>query len=391
MPTDIRALLRELDLEVHYESFLENGIGQDILSQLTDDDLKELGVTKLGDRKRILNRLAQVGGDASSDEGAEEPVSSAPADESDTEEGPQEPEVSPEGSVAVAQDSTSSETKEELLTLSVKALRARAKSEGLRGYSKLNKGALIALLTDGTLPDKAPDKTRKKGTSKPKQATGSPHSGATGFDFDFSIESLRERFEELKALLVLIAFGIAFVGALHNPRTALYEIDVSDLPTLSTGDVRVVDGCQFTLHSVETKPELGMFDHVKPEDSKETECTVVMVVKNLGDQPRECRFVPALLNTEGNCADADPWDAEQRGKAFKGSWLSKERFGYEGWSGKLDPGEEKQRWSSCYCNEVPLDTSNHVVVELEQGFGGEGIVNSYMDWDNAELFVIKQP
>ena len=60
MPTDIRALLRELDLEVHYESFLENGIGQDILSQLTDEDLKELGVTKLGDRKRILNRLAQV-------------------------------------------------------------------------------------------------------------------------------------------------------------------------------------------------------------------------------------------------------------------------------------------------------------------------------------------
>ena len=57
---DVGVWLRSLGLS-HYEAaFADNFIDADILPDLSDSDLKELGVT-LGDRKRLLKAIANLG------------------------------------------------------------------------------------------------------------------------------------------------------------------------------------------------------------------------------------------------------------------------------------------------------------------------------------------
>jgi hypothetical protein len=48
---DIGALLRDLGLEQYKVTFRENKIASDVLSKLTADDLKDLGVVPVGDRR----------------------------------------------------------------------------------------------------------------------------------------------------------------------------------------------------------------------------------------------------------------------------------------------------------------------------------------------------
>ncbi len=57
---DIGDWLRDLGLERYADAFRGSDIGLDVLPDLTDADLKELGVS-LGDRKRLLRaaRLVQ--------------------------------------------------------------------------------------------------------------------------------------------------------------------------------------------------------------------------------------------------------------------------------------------------------------------------------------------
>ena len=57
---DIGAWLRSLGLS-HYETaFSNNSIDADVLPDLTDGDLAQLGVN-LGDRKRLLKAIASLG------------------------------------------------------------------------------------------------------------------------------------------------------------------------------------------------------------------------------------------------------------------------------------------------------------------------------------------
>jgi class 3 adenylate cyclase/energy-coupling factor transporter ATP-binding protein EcfA2 len=50
---DIRAWLEEIGLGEHATAFAENGIDRELLPHLTGEDLKELGMSKLGDRKKL--------------------------------------------------------------------------------------------------------------------------------------------------------------------------------------------------------------------------------------------------------------------------------------------------------------------------------------------------
>ena len=59
MADDIAKLLDELGLGQYVQAFAENGIDLDILSSLSDDDLKELGLN-LGDRRRVQRALQGV-------------------------------------------------------------------------------------------------------------------------------------------------------------------------------------------------------------------------------------------------------------------------------------------------------------------------------------------
>jgi class 3 adenylate cyclase len=56
---DVARWLGEQGLGHHAEAFAENGIDGDILRDLTDADLKELGLN-LGDRKRLLKAIAAL-------------------------------------------------------------------------------------------------------------------------------------------------------------------------------------------------------------------------------------------------------------------------------------------------------------------------------------------
>ncbi len=76
---DVSAWLLELKLGEYAASFAENKIDSELLRQLTDDDLKALGVSALGDRKRLLAAIIAL------DEGvAAARVEQAPATSDET-------------------------------------------------------------------------------------------------------------------------------------------------------------------------------------------------------------------------------------------------------------------------------------------------------------------
>ena len=57
---DILAWLRELGLERYEEAFRENEIAAEILPKLTADDLKDIGVTIVGHRRKLLEAIAAL-------------------------------------------------------------------------------------------------------------------------------------------------------------------------------------------------------------------------------------------------------------------------------------------------------------------------------------------
>jgi class 3 adenylate cyclase/predicted ATPase len=58
---DVAAWLQGLGLERYVPAFLENRIEADILPSLTVEDLKDVGVTLVGDRRRLLDAIAALG------------------------------------------------------------------------------------------------------------------------------------------------------------------------------------------------------------------------------------------------------------------------------------------------------------------------------------------
>jgi class 3 adenylate cyclase len=58
---DIADWLRGLGLGQYVLGFAENAINWDVLPELTADDLKEIGVAAVGDRRRLLAAIAALG------------------------------------------------------------------------------------------------------------------------------------------------------------------------------------------------------------------------------------------------------------------------------------------------------------------------------------------
>lgn len=69
MASNVPKWLRGIGLSQHIDAFAENAVDFELLPLLTDEDLKDLGVTKLGERKRFLvaAKLLQEKKDASSE------------------------------------------------------------------------------------------------------------------------------------------------------------------------------------------------------------------------------------------------------------------------------------------------------------------------------------
>jgi class 3 adenylate cyclase/predicted ATPase len=77
---EIRDWLEQLGLGHHAQSFVENEVGPDLLPELTNEDLKDLGVVKLGERKSILKAIAERSA-------TDQPASSEPSEPTAPSEG----------------------------------------------------------------------------------------------------------------------------------------------------------------------------------------------------------------------------------------------------------------------------------------------------------------
>ena len=59
---DVGGWLRGLGLGEYEDNFRNNKIDADVLSQLTADDLRDIGVVAVGDRRRLLAAIAALAG-----------------------------------------------------------------------------------------------------------------------------------------------------------------------------------------------------------------------------------------------------------------------------------------------------------------------------------------
>lgn len=57
---DIADWLRTLGLEQYEAAFHENAVDADLLPSLTAEDLKDLGITAVGHRRRLLDAIAKL-------------------------------------------------------------------------------------------------------------------------------------------------------------------------------------------------------------------------------------------------------------------------------------------------------------------------------------------
>src|SRR5215475_6805343 len=64
---DITVLLRKLGLEQYARAFADHAIDPSILSRLTAEDLKDMGVSAVGHRRRLLEAFSALAGDAPDD------------------------------------------------------------------------------------------------------------------------------------------------------------------------------------------------------------------------------------------------------------------------------------------------------------------------------------
>ena len=71
---DVGGWLRGLGLGQYEEQFRDNKIDADVLPRLTVDDLKDIGVSVVGDRRRLLDAITVIAG-----AGPASPTKSAPS------------------------------------------------------------------------------------------------------------------------------------------------------------------------------------------------------------------------------------------------------------------------------------------------------------------------
>ena len=75
---DIGGWLRSLGLERYEAAFRENEIDEAVLPSLTHETLKELGVTAVGQRLKLLDAIAALSADAHRKAAPTTPASAAP-------------------------------------------------------------------------------------------------------------------------------------------------------------------------------------------------------------------------------------------------------------------------------------------------------------------------
>ena len=76
---DVAAWLRGLGLEQYAQLFRDNDIDGAILCGMTAEDLKELGISSFGHRRKLLNAITALGGEPPTRDMAQSATSATPA------------------------------------------------------------------------------------------------------------------------------------------------------------------------------------------------------------------------------------------------------------------------------------------------------------------------
>jgi hypothetical protein len=72
---DVGGWLRSLDLAKYEAAFRENGIDEQVLRHVTAEDLREIGVAPVGDRRKLLAAIAELAAPSPSTEPRPRPSS----------------------------------------------------------------------------------------------------------------------------------------------------------------------------------------------------------------------------------------------------------------------------------------------------------------------------
>ena len=75
---DVGRWLRGLGLEKYEAAFLDNGVGEAVLPHLTVEDLKEIGVAAVGDRRMLLAAIAALASSTASQPPDAQPLAAPP-------------------------------------------------------------------------------------------------------------------------------------------------------------------------------------------------------------------------------------------------------------------------------------------------------------------------
>src|SRR5271168_4574698 len=76
---NIEGWLRSLGLEQYEAAFRENKIDREVLPQLTAEDLKDIGVTIVGDRRKMLTAIGELSASSAAPTPTAQPTTPAPA------------------------------------------------------------------------------------------------------------------------------------------------------------------------------------------------------------------------------------------------------------------------------------------------------------------------
>src|SRR5258708_20007905 len=90
---DVAAWLRGLGLEQYAQLFRDNDIDGEILCGMTAEDLKELGISSFGHRRRLLNAITALGGEPPTRDVAQSPTTPASPPPSPPHISPQPPQL----------------------------------------------------------------------------------------------------------------------------------------------------------------------------------------------------------------------------------------------------------------------------------------------------------
>jgi class 3 adenylate cyclase/predicted ATPase len=208
---DIADWLRGLGLEKYAPAFDENAINWDVLSELTTDDLKEIGVAAVGDRRRLLAAIAALG---------EGPLPTAPA---------------PERSFAPAEAERRQLTVMFCDLVGSTALSVRFDPEELREEIRAYQNTVSAVVAryDGFVAKYMGDGVLAYFGYPRAHEDDAERAVRAGLEIEVAVTGLETRGMEPLAVRIGIATGLVVVGDLIGEGSAQEQAVVGETPNLA--------------------------------------------------------------------------------------------------------------------------------------------------------------